>query len=125
MIKRLAFSGVLIVILLASGWSCMESGSVPRVELAILKKEMTKDATGAVSVNITVKNISRSVAELAEVSVSFYDAEKNLVGNDSDSVLNLNPDETWDFEFFCEGERCSEATSCDIRATAGTSSGRF
>lgn len=103
----------------------MGSGSAPRATLAILNKEMARDDTGAVVARITVKNTSRSVAELAEVAVDFYDARKNLVGSASDSVMNLGPDETWEFEITCRGERCCDAASCEIKATTGTSSGRF
>ena len=123
MIKRLSFGVFLTVILLASGLSCIGSGSAPIVELSVLKHEMTKDEAGAVVVKVTVKNTSHAVAELAEVMVSFYDAGKNLIDSSSDSVMNLRPDETWEFEITCRGERCGEATSYDIKTTAGTSSG--
>jgi hypothetical protein len=110
---------------MSSGLSCMSSNSAPRVELSILKQELTKDETGAAVAEVTVKNISRDVAELAEVRVDFYDAAKNLVDSSRDSVMNLGPDETWDFKIKCQGERCGAVTRADIQATAGASSGRF
>jgi len=125
MIKRLISILVPIAVLLLAVSSCMGSGPAPRATLAILNKEMARDDTGAVVARITVKNTSRYVAELAEVTVDFYDARKNLVCSASDSVMNLGPDGTWDFEIFCKGERCGEAVSCAIKAIAGTSSGRF
>jgi len=125
MTKRPVFFAILLVIILASGLSCMSSNSAPRIELSILKQELTKDETGAAVAEVTVKNISRTVAELAEVRVDFYDADNNLVDSSRDSVLNLGPDETWDFKFVCQGERCGAVKTCEIQATAGTSSGGF
>jgi hypothetical protein len=121
--KRVAFGIILVVILLAAGWSCMGTGPAPTVQLSVLKHEMIKDAASTAVVKVTVKNTSRAVAELAEVKVNFYDAEKNLIDSSSDSVMNLRPDEIWDFEITCSGERCGEVSSYDIKTTAGASSG--
>ena len=120
---RVVFGTILVVLLLASGWSCLGTGSAPAVQLTVLKHEMIKDASGTAVVKVTVKNTSRAVAELAEVKVDFYDAEKNLIDSSSDSVMNLKPDETWDFEIACRGERCGEISSYEIETTAGASSG--
>lgn len=120
---RAVFGICLVVLLLASGWSCVGTSSAPSVELSVLKHEMIKDAAGTAVVKVTVKNTSRAVAELAEVKVNFYDAEKNIIDSSSDSVMNLRPDETWDFEIACRGERCGEVSSYDIKTTAGASSG--
>jgi hypothetical protein len=84
---------------------------------------MVKDASGNTSLHVTVKNTSRNVAELAEVTVSFYNAQKNLIDSSRDSVMNLGPDETWDFDIPCQGERCNDVKSYEIKTTAGTSSG--
>ena len=124
MSKRLIFI-FLALLLLASGPSCLGSSPAPMAELAILNQELTKDATGATVLYVTVKNTSHAVAELAEVTVDFFDADNNLVDSSRDSVLNLQPNETWDFTFRCEAARCSEVTRADIKATAGTSSGRL
>ena len=116
---------VLTIALLASGMSCLGSNSAPVAQLSILKQELTRDETGAMVANITIKNTGNVVAELAEVTVDFYDANRNYVASARDSIINLGPTETWDFVIKCEAERCSEVTTADIKATAGSSSGRF
>ncbi|MBN1176238.1 MAG: hypothetical protein JXA51_01020 [Dehalococcoidales bacterium] len=123
MAKRLVIVAILLLFLLASVCSCLGSGPAPVAQLAILRQELTKDETGATVVYVTVKNNSQNVAELAEVSVDFYDASKNYVDSATDSVINLRPNETWDFTFRCEGERCSDVTSAEVRTTSGTISG--
>ncbi len=84
---------------------------------------MTRSQDGAAVVKITVKNTGHTVAELAEVTVTFYDAGKGVIDSSSDSVLNLNPNESWDFEIACKGERGGEVRSYAIKATAGSSKG--
>ncbi len=125
MTKRLILIMVLISVLLPAASSCMGSGPAPQATLTILNKEMGRDDTGAVVTRITVKNTSRFVAELAEVTAEFYDSRKNFISSASDSVMNLGPDETWEFEIYCEGDGCSQAASCDIKITTGASSGRY
>ena len=125
MVKRLVIVLVLLLCLLASVCSCMGSGPAPTAQLTILRQELTRDETGAMVVYVTVKNNSQNVAELAEVSVDFYDSNKNYVDSATDSVINLRPNETWDFTFRCEGAGCSEVTSAEVRTTSGTSSGGF
>ena len=125
MTKRPVFVVVLLLFLLASTCSCMGSGSAPMAQLTILRQELTKDETGATVLYVTVKNDSHNVAELAEVNVDFYDSKKNNVDSATDSIINLNPRETWDFTFRCEGARCSEVTGADINVRSGTSSGGF
>ncbi len=125
MIKRFILSLFLISVLLPSVPSCMGSGPTPQATVAILNKEMGRDDTGAVFAIVMVKNTSRFVAELVEVTVEFYDTRKNFISSASDSIINLGPDETWEFEIYCEGDGCGEAASCDIKVTTGASSGRF
>lgn len=84
---------------------------------------MARDVSGNTALHVMVKNTSRNVAELAEVTVSFYDARKNLIDSSRDSVMNLGPDETWDFNIPCQGERCSDVKTYEIKTTAGTSTG--
>jgi len=121
---RIAIGVFILVILLTSVWSCLQSpSSSPKAELTVIKKEMARDASGNMALHVTVKNTSRNVAELAEVTVSFYDVKKNLIDSSRDSVMNLGPNETWDFIIPCQGERCNEAKSYEIKTTAGTSSG--
>jgi len=76
-----------------------------------------------VTLAITIKNTGQVNAELAEVKVSFYDAQKNLIDSARDSVMNLKPDETWDFIIPCAGDDCGKIASYDIETTAGSSSG--
>jgi hypothetical protein len=96
---------------------------VARADLVVVKKELKTDAAGKVTMAVTVKNTSAVTAELAEVKVSFYDAEKNLIDSERDSVLNLKAGETWDFILPCTGENCGKISSYDIETTTGTSSG--
>ena len=122
--SKLAFCLFLLVTLLSYCLSCMSSNSASPAVLSIVKQELKKDETCAVAY-ITVKNTGRTVAELAEVIIEFRDAEKNLVASSSDSVMNLGPNETWDFVIKCSGDRCVEVTSCDIKTMSGMSSGRY
>jgi hypothetical protein len=116
---------IFIILMLTSGWSCLQStGSAPRAELAVLKKELVTDnQTGSVAVLVTVKNTSNVIAELAEVKVSFYDSQKELIDSERDSILNLKPNETWDFTLTCQSERCGQIKSYNVETTAGSSSG--
>lgn len=115
--------GILSLILIP-GLSCIQTGgTLAKAELAVLKKELKTDAAGKVTLAVTVKNTSRVNAELAEVKVRFYDAQKNLIDSSRDSVLNLGADETWDFNIPCAGENCGKIASYEIETTAGTSSG--
>jgi hypothetical protein len=84
---------------------------------------MVRDASGNMTLRVTVKNTSRNVAELAEINVSFYDGQKNLIDSSRDSVMNLGPDESWEFSIPCRAERCKEVRTYEIKATAGTSKG--
>ena len=121
---RIAIGVFIFAILLASVCSCSRSpSSSPRAELTVIKKEMARDSSGNTELHVTVKNTSRNMAELAEVTVSFYDALKNLIDSPRDSVMNLGPDETWDFNIPCQGERCSDVKTYEIKTTAGTSTG--
>jgi hypothetical protein len=120
---RLAAVVTFVVVLLAIVFSCVSSGTSPMAELTVIKQELTKNPSGATVVKVTVKNTGRAVAELAEVTVTFYDAGKGVIDSTRDSVLNLNPNETWDFEIACKGERCGEVRSYAIKVTAGSSKG--
>lgn len=91
--------------------------------MTVLKHELTKDQAGKAVVLVTVKNTSNVKAELAEVKVRFYDAQKNLIDSARDSVMNLGPYETWDFTIACQSDRGNEVKSYEIETTAGTSSG--
>lgn len=117
---------LILLALAASGFSCIQTGGIaPKAELAVLKQELTKDAAGNAVVVVTVKNVSGVTAELAEVKVRFYDAQKNLIDATVDSVLGLKPNMTWDFTFACAGERCTGVKSYETEVTSGSSSGGF
>ena len=117
-----AIAGLLLALMLFT--ACLSTGSPPPAgELAVINHEIIKGESGTVAVKVTVKNVGSVKAELAQVTVKFYDASKNLIDSSSDSVMNLGPGETWDFEITCQGTRCHEVSSYEIETTAGTSYG--
>jgi len=118
---KLSALAACVVALLVFVLSCTGPGASTPAEMTIVKQELTKNPSGAAVVKVTVKNTGRAVAELAEVTVTFYDAGKGVIDSVRDSVFNLNPNETWDFQIACKGERCSEVKSYEIKATAGSS----
>jgi hypothetical protein len=120
---KIAGMAIILLMMLASGGACVQTGSAPRAELTVLKHELTRDQSGKAVILVTVKNTSNVKAELAEVKVRFYDAQKNLIDSSRDSVMNLGPDETWDFTIACQSDRGNEVKSYEIETTAGTSSG--
>jgi len=124
---KVALIGLIFLMLLISVASCIQvtGGVASKAEISILKKELTKDGAGNAIVLVTIKNVGSVTAELAEVRVKFYDAQKNLIDSSRDSILNLMPDKTWDFTFTCSGEGCSQIKSYDIEVTSGTSAGGF
>jgi len=114
--------GILFAVLLIAG--CTGMGSTPpAAKLAVISHEMTGGESGSVTVQVTVKNVGSVIAELAQVTVSFYDTDKDFIDSSSDSVMNLRPGEIWDFEITCQGTRCSQVKSYEIETMAGTSSG--
>lgn len=124
--SRIAAILLILMLVLPFSFSCIQvSGVAPRVEVVILSHKMTTDATGQRVVLVTVKNISYNTAELAEVQVKFYDGQKNLVDYATDSVLNLKPDETWDFTIPCSGSNCGMVVSYEVSVTYGSSVGGF
>jgi hypothetical protein len=114
---------ILIAMTLSAGCTGTGSSPAPSGKLAVINHEMTWGESGSVAIQVTVKNVGPVMAELAEVTISFYDASKNLIDSSSDSVMNLGPGETWEFEIACQGENCSQVKSYEIKTTAGTSSG--
>jgi hypothetical protein len=116
---------VLAVCLLALaggiGVSCIGAGNVAPPELSVINKQLTTNASGNSTLLVTVKNTGRTIAQLAEVKVSFYDAQKNLLDSSRDSILNLAVGETWDFHFAFAGES-RQIASYDVAVTSGTGS---
>ena len=121
--KWSVFTVFIATITLASG--CIGSGPLPQAKLTVVNHEMTRLESGDVEVQVTVKNTTMATAELAQVTVNFYDAGKGLIDSSSDSIMNLGPGETWDFKLACQRTRCSEVSSYEIETMVGTSSERF
>lgn len=115
---------LILLIVMVSGCSFLQTteGATRKAELAVLNQELTKDQEGNTVVIVTVKNISQITIELAQVKVSFYDSQKNFIDSSTDSVLNLKPDDSWDFSIRCWGS-CQDVKSYEIEVMAGTSSG--
>src|SRR4030042_1732188 len=108
--------GTLILLLLTtSGLSCIQTGGSPaRAEVSVLKQELTTDGVGNTALLVIVKNTGRVKADMVEVAVRFYDAQKTLIDSGRDSVLSLEPDETWDFMIPCKSDRCGEIKSFEV-----------
>jgi hypothetical protein len=124
--KKLAVGACILLLLPAAISGCIRTGSATaRAELIVINKHLSTGASGNVTLAVTVKNTGRVIAELAEVKVSFYDAQKNLIDSEQDSVINLKPNETWDFIIPCTGDNCGKIASYEIETTAGSSSGGF
>ncbi|MBN1162114.1 MAG: hypothetical protein JXA17_09225 [Dehalococcoidales bacterium] len=121
--KITAFAMILLLLPVCGCSFLQTTEGVPRkAELAILKQELTTDQDGNVVLFVSVKNISQVTVELAEVKISFYDSHDNIIDSSTDSVLNLEPDDIWDFYFHCQGS-CQDVKRYDIEVTAGTSTG--
>jgi hypothetical protein len=124
MLKYKAIIGLCLAALLALPvGACITSGNtIAPPELSVIKKALTADSSGQKTLAVTVKNTGRTNAELAEVKVSFYDAQNNLLDSSRNSVMNLGIGETWDFIFTCAGDN-SKIASYDVAVTSGSSSG--
>ena len=119
--KAIIFTGILSALLLISGCMSTATSPPPRGELQVVSHELVRLEDGSAEVLVTIKNTGMATVELARVTVTFLDAEKQLLDTSSDSVLNLNPEETWDFTIICQGERCRQIAGYDIETMAGTS----
>jgi len=118
--KIIAFVIVLSVIIIV-GVSCAGSAHVP--QLTVVSQELTKTSSGGAVVKVTIKNTGTTTAQLAEVKVTFYDAAKSVISTSRDSVMNLAPGATWDFQIPCLDPRASQVKSYEINVTASSSSG--
>ena len=121
--KGAVIASIIVALMLFAGCTGTGPGPPPAVKLAVINHDMTKGESGGVEVRVRVKNTGPVVAELAEVTVSFYDADKNLIESSTDSVMNLRPGETWAFKIACQGTRCIQVKRYEIETMAGTSSG--
>jgi len=121
--KGVVIAGISAALTLVAGCTGTGPGAPPDVELTVINHEITRGEPGGAEVQLTVKNTGPVVAEMAEVTVSFYDAGENLIDSSSDSVMNLRPGETWDFRIACRGTGCGQVKRYEIETMAGTSSG--
>lgn len=126
--KGYIIASLLVVIMLVT--SCVATGPAPApavnpaAQLAIIKQSFNKSDTGA-EVRVTVKNLGPPTAELAEVTVDFYDAGGNLITASSDAVMNLERGETWDFTITCSGAGCDRVKTYEVTATAASTTRGF
>ena len=114
---------LLVFMLPATSCFVINTPPPPTGKLEILNHSLTREDSGAVKVEVTVKNAGPSTIELAKVTVSFQDAQENLIDSSSDAVMNLKPGENWIFEFTCPGTDCDQVMNYKIETMAGTSSG--
>ena len=119
---------LLIIMLFATGCFIIQTPapiptpSLPlSADLKILDHSLIREDSGAVKVQVTVKNVGSSTIELAQVKVTFQGKEGEFIDSSSDAVMNLGAGETWDFEFTCTGTRCDQVKGYQLDTTAGTS----
>ena len=122
-ITTILLVGLMLIAIAGCDFIQTMEGPVRQAELEVLNQELITDQLGNKAVIVSVKNISQVTIELARVEVSFYDENKNLIDSASDSVLNLEPDDIWEFTITCHSERCNEIKSYDLEVSAGSSSG--
>jgi len=126
--KGYIIASLLVVMLLAT--SCVATGPAPApainppAKLAIISQSINRSESGA-EVRVTVKNLGPPTAELAEVTVEFYDTSGNLITTSSDAVMNLERGETWDFTITCSGAGCDRVKTYEITATAASTTRGF
>ncbi len=113
---------LLALLLLLTAVSCIQTGGIGgKPEVSVVSENLTTDASGGTVLLLTVKNTGRVKAQLAEVSVKFYDYGKNLLDSNRDSVMGLNPGETWEFSIPC-GSPLKNIGSYAVETTAATGS---
>ncbi len=114
---------IVLVCLSATAIACIQTdGTAAKAEISVINKELTKDSAGQTVLLVTVKNTGRVKADFAEVTVRFYDAGKNLIDSNRDSVMTLNPDETWEFSIPCNSD-ISQIASYEVETTTGAGGG--
>ena len=94
MTKKYIIASLLVVVLLTIG--CVATGPAtspalnPAAQLSIIKQTFNRSESG-VEVRVKVKNLGPPTAELAEVTVEFYDADGNLISgyNMTDEINKL------------------------------------
>ena len=108
-----------IALVLASMAACDEiqyqpDEVTPSEELLILSLTMTQDEHGFIVIKGTVMNVSPSNPSSAEIQIELYDAEETLLDTALDSISDLGPGETWDFEIACPGIDAEEVKRFEI-----------
>jgi len=123
MTKKYIIASLLVVVLLTIG--CVATGPAtspalnPAAQLSIIKQTFNRSESG-VEVRVKVKNLGPPTAELAEVTVEFYDSGGNLITTSSDAVMNLERGETWEFTITCFGAGCDQVKTYEVTATAAS-----
>jgi len=119
---KLKISSVIIVLVLLTftGASCIQdNSSIVPAEVSVISKELKKDAAGKTVLLVSVKNTGRIKADVVEVAAKYYDAQKNLLDANRDSVMTLNPGETWDFTLPCSSD-INKVASYEVTVTTGS-----
>ena len=104
--------------------SCFSPAPPPPGELKVISHRMIEDEFGLPKVSITVKNIGSYTIGLARIEVTFYDSRGEVIETAEDSIPELKPSESWDFEIPCRGLGCERIKSYEIKTTAITASKR-
>ena len=87
---------------------------LPKAELSIIRNELSHDAEGNAIGIVSIKNVSNYTANIASVTGKFYDSNMNLVYSSTDTIVNLGPNETWDYTFTCLGANCNKVTTFKV-----------
>jgi hypothetical protein len=90
---------------------------LPKAELVITRNELSHDIEGNKIGIVSIKNVSNYTANIASVTGKFYDSNMNLVYSSTDTIVNLGPNETWDYTFTCMGANCSKVTTFKVDVT--------
>lgn len=118
MLKIISVS-LFLLILVITGTSCIQdSGTTGRPEVSVVSENLTANASGQSVLLVNVKNTGPVRAELVEVAVKFYGAGRKLLDSNRDSIMNLNPGETWEFSISCNSTR-NKIANWEVTTTVG------
>jgi hypothetical protein len=99
---KIITTGLLLAITVILLTSCIQDGgTLGRPEVSVISENLTADTSGQALLKVLVKNTGPVKAELVEVAVKFYGAGNKLLDSKRDSIMNLNPGETWEFLISC------------------------
>ena len=82
------------------GMACNTSAGLDIISHQLTVRQFTGDLNSAKSVAIVsgvAMNSSRAPVSSPVIEITFYDAQKNIIGNASTSRGFLEPGETWNF----------------------------